>query len=65
MVAAPDAVEAATRPPEAVEAVRELTDAERELVALAVNGDQDELRRLAELRVPELAAYQNLAWARR
>ena len=65
VVAAPDAVEAATRPPEAVEAVRELTDVERELVALAVNGDRGELRRLAELRVPELVAYQDAAWARR
>ena len=35
VVAAPDAVEEATRPPEAVEAVRELSDAERALVDLA------------------------------
>jgi indolepyruvate ferredoxin oxidoreductase len=65
VVAAPDSVEAATRPPEAVEAVRELSDVERELVALAVNGDRGELRRLAELRVPELVAYQDADWARR
>jgi indolepyruvate ferredoxin oxidoreductase len=65
VVAAPNAVEAATRPPEAVEAVRELTDMEREIVALAVNGDRGELRRLAELRVPELVAYQDGDWARR
>jgi indolepyruvate ferredoxin oxidoreductase len=65
VVAAPNAVEAATRPPEAVEAVRELTDVEREIVALAVNGDHGELRRLAELRVPELVAYQDAGWARR
>jgi indolepyruvate ferredoxin oxidoreductase len=65
VVAAPDAVEEATRPPEAVEAVRELTDVEREIVALAVNGDRGELRRLAELRVPELVAYQDARWARR
>jgi indolepyruvate ferredoxin oxidoreductase len=65
VVAAPNAVEAATRPPEAVEAVRELTDVEREIVALAVNGDRGELRRLAELRVPELVAYQDGDWARR
>jgi indolepyruvate ferredoxin oxidoreductase len=65
VVASPDAVEAATRPPEAVEAIRELTDVEREIVALAVNGDRGELRRLAELRVPELVAYQDADWARR
>jgi indolepyruvate ferredoxin oxidoreductase len=65
VVAAPDAVEAATRPPETVEAVRELSDVEQELVSLAVNGDRGELRRLAERRVPELVAYQNVAWARR
>jgi indolepyruvate ferredoxin oxidoreductase len=64
VVAAPDAVEAATRPPEAVVAVHELSDVEREIVALAVNGDRGELRRLAELRVPELVAYQDADWAR-
>ena len=65
VVAAPDAVEAATRPPEAVEPVRELSEVERELVTLAVNGDQGELRRLAEVRVPELVAYQDADYARR
>ncbi|MDQ5832919.1 MAG: indolepyruvate ferredoxin oxidoreductase family protein, partial [Actinomycetota bacterium] len=65
VVAAPDAVEEATRPPESVEAVRERSDAEQELVSLAVNGDRGELRRLAELRVPELVAYQGHDWARR
>jgi indolepyruvate ferredoxin oxidoreductase len=65
VVAAPDAVEAATRPPEKVEAVRELTDIERELVTLSVDGDRGELRRLAEVRVAELVAYQNADWARR
>ena len=65
VVAAPDAVEEATRPPEAVEAVRELSDVEHEIVSLAVNGDRGELRRLAELRVPELVAYQDADWARR
>ncbi|HET8822334.1 MAG TPA: DUF6537 domain-containing protein, partial [Thermoleophilaceae bacterium] len=65
VVAAPDAVEGATRPPEKVEAVRELSDLERELVNVAVDGDRGELRRLAELRVPELVAYQDADWARR
>jgi indolepyruvate ferredoxin oxidoreductase len=65
VVAAPDAVEQATRPPEDVVAVPELGAAERELVDLAANGDRDELRRLAEVRVPELVAYQNEAYARR
>ncbi|MBA3262446.1 MAG: indolepyruvate ferredoxin oxidoreductase family protein [Thermoleophilaceae bacterium] len=65
VVAAPDAVEQATRPPERAVAPHELSDAERELVTLAVNGDQGELRRLVELRVPELVAYQDEAYARR
>jgi indolepyruvate ferredoxin oxidoreductase len=65
VVAAPDAVEEATRPPQAIEAVRELSEVEREIVSLAVNGDRGELRRLAEQRVPELVAYQDADWARR
>ena len=65
VVAAPDAVEEATRPPEAVVPVRELTEAERELVTVAVDGDAGELRRLAEVRIPELVAYQDEAYARR
>jgi indolepyruvate ferredoxin oxidoreductase len=65
VVAAPDTVERATRPPEEIVPVRELTRSERELVDLAVNGDRGELRRLAEVRVPELVAYQDEAYARR
>jgi indolepyruvate ferredoxin oxidoreductase len=42
-----------------------LTEAEHELVALAVNGDAGELRRLVEVRVAELVAYQDAAYARR
>ena len=45
--------------------MRELTDLEQYLVGLAVNGDRGELRRLAEVRVPELVAYQDADWARR
>jgi indolepyruvate ferredoxin oxidoreductase len=65
VVAAPDAVERATRAPEEVVPVRELSRGERGLVELAVDGDQGELRRIAEIRVPELVAYQDEAYARR
>jgi indolepyruvate ferredoxin oxidoreductase len=65
VVAAPDAVEGATRPPEDALPAHEPSERERELVDLAVNGDRGELRRLVEVRVPELVAYQSIAHARR
>src|SRR5688572_30981949 len=64
VVAAPDEVEKVTRSPESVVPVRELSETERELVELAVDGDRDELRRLVEIRVPELVAYQDEDYAR-
>jgi indolepyruvate ferredoxin oxidoreductase len=65
VVAAPDAVASATRTPDSIAAVHELTPAEQQLVRLAVDGDAGELRRLVELRVPELVAFQDERYARR
>jgi indolepyruvate ferredoxin oxidoreductase len=64
-VAAPDAVEAATRPAESAEPAREPSGAELALIESAAGEDGGELRRLLEVRVPELAAYQDLGYAER
>ena len=64
-VAAPDAVEAATRPAEDPGAHREPSERERELIDSAAGEGDSELRRLLEVRVPELATYQDLGYAER
>jgi indolepyruvate ferredoxin oxidoreductase len=64
-VAAPDAVEAATRPAESDVAAREPSSAELALIESAAGRGDGELRRLLEIRVPELVAYQDLGYAER
>ena len=63
-VAAPDAIEAATRPAVEEPGATELDGADRALVD-TVAPDPGELRRLLELRVPELTAYQSRRYAER
>ena len=64
-VARPDAIEAATAPAATDESVPPpLGDEERALVESVTQAD-DELRRLLEVRVPELVAYQDRAYAER
>ena len=64
-MAAPDAVEAATRPAEDPGAHPEPSERELELIDAAAGDGESELRRLLEIRVPELAAYQDLGYAER
>ena len=60
-VVSPDLVEELARPPAAADAAREPSEAERRLIEDVGGGE--ELTRLLEVRVPELAAYQSLAYA--
>ena len=63
VVADPDAVEAATREPEPPRP--QLSDAERALIDRVGAAPGSELERLLEVRVPDLVAYQDLAYAER
>jgi indolepyruvate ferredoxin oxidoreductase len=66
LVAAPDDIERLTRPtePEPEPDRPEPSEREHELID-SVAPEDGELRRLLELRVPELVAYQDLAYAER
>jgi indolepyruvate ferredoxin oxidoreductase len=64
-VAAPEAVEVAMRPDDAETATPDPSERERELIGAAAGEEHGELRRLLEVRVPELAAYQDLGYAKR
>jgi indolepyruvate ferredoxin oxidoreductase len=64
LIAAPDEIERLTRPADRGPAVPEPSERELELIE-SVAQEEGELRRLLELRVPELVAYQDLAYAER
>ena len=64
-VADPEAVEAATAPDEAEVLTPRPSERELELIAAAAGEEEGELRRLLEVRVPELTAYQDLDYAER
>jgi indolepyruvate ferredoxin oxidoreductase len=64
LVAAPDEIERLTRPAAPDTEAPEPSARERELIASAAP-DAGALRRLLEIRVPELAKYQSLAYAER
>ena len=64
LVAAPDELERLTRPAELEPDRPEPSERERELID-SVAPEEGELRRLLELRVPELVAYQDRAYAER
>ena len=63
-VAVPEAVEELTRPPAGDAPALEPSARERELID-AVAPEEGELRRLLEVRVPDLAGYQSLRLAER
>ncbi len=65
VVAAPDAVEAATRPATEETAEPDLSGAALELAELAAGSSDPELRRAVEIRVAELIAHGGLHYARR
>jgi indolepyruvate ferredoxin oxidoreductase len=64
LVAAPDEIERLTRPADVDAHEPEPSERERELID-SVAPQEGELRRLLELRVPELVAYQDLPYAER
>ncbi|HYP47024.1 MAG TPA: indolepyruvate ferredoxin oxidoreductase family protein, partial [Thermoleophilaceae bacterium] len=65
VVAAPDAVERLASDGASAAPAAELTREQQELVSLAIDGAEGELRALVERRVAELCDYQDLRYARR
>ena len=64
-VAAPEALDRVVEAQNDAPDERELSERELALVSEAVDGDRGELRRLVEVRIPELVAYQGHAYAAR